>query len=113
MHRTVNSQTQVQCLLILGGGAGCIKKVYKCSVCGDSYTEKIATSGHDFSEATCEKAATCKKCGLESGRKAAHKYERGACIWCGAAEPAAPTEPSEPVTEPTEPGEPPLEPIEP
>ena len=89
------------------------EKVYKCSVCGDSYTERIATSGHDFSEATCEKAATCKKCGLESGRKAAHKYERGACIWCGAAEPAAPTEPSEPVTEPTEPSEPPLEPIEP
>ena len=35
---------------------------YSCSKCRHSYTEKIASLGHDFSDPTCTEKARCKRC---------------------------------------------------
>lgn len=60
-------------------------------------TEKPATSSstsstkpveapvhsHTFTEATCEKPATCTTCGETKGNALRHKYNNGVCVYCG------------------------------
>lgn len=48
-------------------------------VCGATYGTAL---GHNMSEATCQKPATCIRCGAVSGTKAAHRYSNSRCIWC-------------------------------
>jgi len=60
-----------------------------CSRCGDTQTETIAAPGHDWSEASCGTAATCKTCGITSPTVTDHswvvKYAMGKpeCEYCG------------------------------
>lgn len=41
---------------------------------------------HKYSAATCTKVATCS-CGATQGEKLAHKFSKGSCTVCGAADP--------------------------
>lgn len=42
---------------------------------------------HTFTEATCEKPATCTTCGETKGNALGHKYNEGVCIICGKKDP--------------------------
>ena len=73
-------------------------KTFKCSVCGDSYTEAIAATGHT-EEAIEAVAPTCTATGLTEGTKCSvcgetlvaqtevaalgHSYKDGTCTNCG------------------------------
>lgn len=41
------------------------EKLYRCSICGDSYSESIAALGHSYGDWTVDTAATCTETGLE------------------------------------------------
>ena len=50
------------------------KRIYRCH-CGDSYSETIAKLAHDFAEATCTAAKTCKSCGATEGKASGHSHK--------------------------------------
>ena len=62
-----------------------------CSNCGISYNagETVPALGHNFTQATCIKKATCSGCNIEKGDLAKHKYgvatctQKAACTVCG------------------------------
>ena len=58
-------------------------KDYKCSTCDRSYREDIKTTGHKYSPATCDDAATCMKCGHVSGSALGHTDGDAKCSRCG------------------------------
>ena len=47
-----------------------------------------AGCNHNFSEATCQKPATCSLCGETKGELGAHKFTKTGCSVCGAENPA-------------------------
>ncbi len=47
-----------------------------------------AGCNHSFSEATCQKPATCSLCGETKGELGAHKFTKTGCSVCGAENPA-------------------------
>ncbi|MBR3646694.1 MAG: hypothetical protein IKN54_09785 [Lachnospiraceae bacterium] len=50
-------------------------QVRKCTRCNANLeTKTIAPLGHDYSKATCQKLATCKRCGKTTGELAEHDY---------------------------------------
>lgn len=53
---------------------------YTCKLCGDSYTESVAATGHEYSAATCTKPEICKICGHKNGEPLGHSYEEPTCI---------------------------------
>ena len=65
--------------------------VWSCSNCGISYNagETVPALGHNFTQATCMKKATCSGCNIEKGDLAKHKYgvatctQKAACTVCG------------------------------
>ncbi|MBQ7088278.1 MAG: hypothetical protein IJN04_01370, partial [Clostridia bacterium] len=68
-------------------------KTYTCSVCGDSYTETIATLGHTpGAAADCENAQTCTVCGAVLNAALGHSWSDATCTdpktcsVCGATE---------------------------
>lgn len=46
-----------------------------------------AACSHNFTEATCQKPATCTLCGQTNGETAAHKFNQATCSVCGAQNP--------------------------
>ena len=60
---------------------------YSCSKCRHSYTEKLASLGHDFSDPTCTERARCKRCNTSGDDKLGHSYEKGYCTRCNADDP--------------------------
>ena len=48
-------------------------------ICGKTYGVAL---GHNMSMATCQKPATCVRCGVTNGTKADHNYRDFRCIWC-------------------------------
>lgn len=65
---------------------------YTCNKCGDTYTEAVNAKGHIYTDATCDKAKTCRVCGSTDGQPLGHSYTDGKCSSCGASDPAASTE---------------------
>ena len=49
-------------------------RTYTCSICGDSYTESIATLNHNWTDATCTAPKTCATCGTTEGEALGHVY---------------------------------------
>ena len=60
---------------------------YTCSNCSHSYTEQIDMLAHDYVEATCTAAKTCKVCGATDGQPLDHAYANGTCNLCGQSDP--------------------------
>lgn len=58
-------------------------KTLTCSLCNNSYTETISSTGHSFSAATCETAEKCRKCGMTIGSPLGHTTCFGKCDRCG------------------------------
>ena len=57
--------------------------VYACAYCGDKYTEDLAKTEHNYSDATCSSPMTCKDCGTTSGLKLDHMDNgSGCCKYC-------------------------------
>ena len=52
---------------------------HTCGKCGNSYTETIPAKGHDFGNASCTEARTCKTCGMTQGAALGHKYADATC----------------------------------
>lgn len=77
----------------------CTKKgsfTYTCGNCGDSYTESVPSTGHNYADATCDEPKTCTVCAATSGSTLGHSY--GAdhlCTRCGAEDPNKPAEPAD------------------
>lgn len=59
-------------------------KEYKCS-CGNSYTESIPATGHNWVEASCTEPKTCRDCGYTEGEALGHYFFNGSttCLLCG------------------------------
>jgi len=77
--------------------AGCVSNgliSYICS-CGESQSEKIYAIGHDWNDATCTSAKTCKNCGVTEGSAKGHNWNDATCTSaktcknCGATEGSA------------------------
>ena len=51
--------------------------------CGKKYTDNVVKAGHIWTEATCEKAKKCKRCGVEEGTTLEHNYVKYVCTMCG------------------------------
>ena len=70
--------------------------VYRCTLCGHSYTEIISAPGHSWLDATCEAAKTCSVCGETEGEALGHDWKNATCTVpktcsrCGIAEGEAP-----------------------
>ena len=60
---------------------------YRCSECRHTYTEKLASLGHDFSDPTCTEKARCKRCNTSGDDKLGHAYEKGYCTRCSEEDP--------------------------
>lgn len=54
---------------------------YRCSFCGDSYTQSLA-AGHTWVEADCARPKACTVCGLTEGEALGHTTEAGMCDRC-------------------------------
>ena len=57
-------------------------RTYTCSICGDSYTESIATLNHDWTDATCITPKTCATCGTTEGELLDHTYDNACDADC-------------------------------
>lgn len=64
-------------------------KTLTCSKCGDSYTESIAKTSHDWKDATCVAPKTCNICGITEGATTEHKYHNDVCVYCNELSPRA------------------------
>ena len=54
---------------------------YTCSVCGDSYVaDETAALGHDWEDADCDTAKTCKVCGATEGEALGHSWTEATCF---------------------------------
>jgi predicted small lipoprotein YifL len=62
------------------------EKTFTCA-CGDSYTEAISKTAHDFYAATCTAPKTCKTCKSTEGKALGHNYSGKTCSRCGSANP--------------------------
>ncbi len=51
--------------------------------CGDTQIKNIASKGHDWKNATCESAKTCKVCKIIEGEALGHYYIGLECVRCG------------------------------
>ncbi len=58
------------------------KKIYVCSLCGNTYTEDIPAKGHSWKDATCTEPKTCKLCGTTQGNALGHT-DGEICTHCG------------------------------
>ena len=54
------------------------EKTFTCS-CGDSHTEAIDKTAHNYSAATCTAPKTCTACGATSGKALGHSYKAATC----------------------------------
>ncbi len=57
------------------------KKIQSCN-CGNTKSETIYATGHDWQDATCTAPRTCKNCGQTSGSTIAHNYVNSVCTSC-------------------------------
>lgn len=57
---------------------------YRCS-CGDSYTEAIQTTGHQWNKTSCTEPRTCQACGYTESVALGHYFFNGSitCLNCG------------------------------
>lgn len=76
-HSYVKIKSEASC--DVGGEA-----TYKCSICGDTYTEYERPLGHDYIEATCTQAKRCARCNASFGAALGHTTENGTCTRCNA-----------------------------
>ncbi len=58
-------------------------KVYTCTKCGDSYTEKFPQTTHVYADAACYAPKTCTICHDTIGEALGHTYQNGVCTSCG------------------------------
>ena len=53
---------------------------YTCAACGDSYaTDHVPARGHNWADADCETAKTCKVCGATEGTATGHAWIEATC----------------------------------
>ena len=57
--------------------------------CGDTQTQTVSATGHQWNDATCSKPKTCGACDATEGSAIDHNYAEGACTMCGAEDPVA------------------------
>lgn len=80
-HLHAHSYTAVQTAAPTCEGEG--TTTYTCS-CGSSYTEPVAATGHNFTEATCSAPKTCGVCKKTEGAALDHNIVDHVCSRCGA-----------------------------
>ena len=59
---------------------------YTASQMKNGWIDEVVAHTCEYSDATCEKLATCVHCGATTGEKADHNYVDGTCTGCGASE---------------------------
>ena len=55
---------------------------YCCSVCDDTYTEKLDKVDHDFAPANCTSPERCTMCNLKQGVAYGHNFQGNGCNNC-------------------------------
>ena len=79
------SNSQIGSGHILGKDDGDCTTDVLCGRCGQ--VAQKGNASHDWREATCTASKTCTLCGTVQGQPLGHRYNQGACIVCGEAEP--------------------------
>lgn len=55
---------------------------YCCSICEDTYTEKLDKVDHDFAPANCASPERCTMCNLKQGKAYGHNFQGSGCNNC-------------------------------